>query len=85
MHHVLGIKQPISRRTPVIDEPRIVVIPVLENLKKATTDERMLEVINRTQGNLQNILDGKPVENPFNRGGGRGNRGGGGTPGTQTN
>lgn len=63
-------------------DPNIVrqQIPVLENLKKTTTDERMLEVINRTQGNLQNILDGKPVENPFNRdggrGGGRGNRGG---------
>ncbi|MEO6182519.1 MAG: hypothetical protein ABIP71_05385 [Verrucomicrobiota bacterium] len=50
-------------------------IPVLENLKKVTTDERLLEAINRTQGNLQNILDGKPIENPFNREGGRGGRG----------
>lgn len=65
-------------------DPNIVrqQIPVLENLKQTTTDERMLEVINRTQGNLQNILDGKPVENPFNRDGGRGGRGtrGGGGP-----
>ena len=49
-------------------------IPVLENLKSSTTDERLVQVINRTQQNLQNILDGKPVENPFDRF--RGGRGG---------
>lgn len=42
-------------------------IPVLENLKQTTTDERILQAIDRTQQNLQNILDGKPVENPFDR------------------
>jgi hypothetical protein len=42
-------------------------IPVLESLKAGTTDERLVQVINRTQQNLQNILDGKPAENPFDR------------------
>ncbi|MEO7678259.1 MAG: hypothetical protein ABIV39_15990 [Verrucomicrobiota bacterium] len=49
-------------------------IPVLESLKASTTDERLMQVINRTQQNLQNILEGKPVENPFDRF--RGGRGG---------
>lgn len=49
-------------------------IPVLENLKTTTTDERLLQAIDRTRQNLQNILDGKPVENPFDRF--RGGRGG---------
>ena len=50
-------------------DPNIVrqQIPVLENLKTTTTDERVLQAIDRTQQNLQNILDGKPVENPFDR------------------
>ncbi len=50
-------------------DPNIVrqQIPVLENLKQTTTDERILQTIERTQQNLQNILEGKPVENPFDR------------------
>ncbi len=50
-------------------------IPVLEGLKTATTDERLLQAIDRTQQNLQNVLEGKPVENQFDR-----FRGGGGAP-----
>ena len=60
-------------------DPNIVrqQIPVLERLKATTTDERLLQAIDRTQQNLQNILDGKPVENPFDRFRGRdGGRGG---------
>lgn len=51
-------------------------IPVLENLKTSTTDEQMLRAINATQQNLQNIIEGKPVENPFARFRGRGDGGG---------
>lgn len=57
-------------------------IPVLENLRTTTTDQRLLQAIDRTQQNLQNILEGKPVENQYEQfrgrrpdGGGR-NRGG---------
>ena len=42
-------------------------IPVLENLKMTTTDERILQAIGRTQQNLQNILERKPVENQYDR------------------
>jgi hypothetical protein len=64
-------------------DPNIVrqQIPVLENLKQTTTDERLLQAIDRTQQNLQNILDGKPVENPFDRF----RRGPGATPSPQAN
>ena len=53
-------------------------IPVLEHLKTTTTDERLLQAIDRTQQNLQNIVEGKPVENPFDRFRGRDQNGGGG-------
>jgi len=54
-------------------------IPVLENLKTSTTDERLVQTIGLTLQNLQNILDGKPVENPFDQFR-RGNRPREGTP-----
>ncbi|MEO5802853.1 MAG: hypothetical protein ABIR24_04935, partial [Verrucomicrobiota bacterium] len=68
---------PGSGDTP--KDPNIVrqQIPVLENLKTTTTDERLLQAIDRTKQNLQNILDGKPVENQFDRF----RRGSGGTDG----
>ncbi|MEP6664605.1 MAG: hypothetical protein ABJC04_13170, partial [Verrucomicrobiota bacterium] len=50
-------------------------LPILENLKTATADERILQAIDRTQQNLQNVLEGKPVENQFNRFRGGGNDG----------
>jgi hypothetical protein len=52
---------------------------VVESLKTTAQDERIVQSLDLTSRNLQNLLEGKPVESPFS-GRGRGQRGGGGPP-----
>lgn len=59
-------------------DPQVITarMKLLESVAATVTDERMTQVILATGQNLQNLLEGKPVEypNPFG-GGGRGQRG----------
>jgi hypothetical protein len=48
---------------------------VVAAMKPGITDERVLRAVTLTENNLQNLLDGKPIENPFSRDRG-GDRGG---------
>ena len=53
----------------------------MELLKSTpVTDERLGGIVDRTMQNLQNLLDGKPVDNNFGGFGGGGGGGGGGRP-----
>ncbi len=42
-------------------------IQVVESLRPGIEDERLSQTLDITQRNLQNLLDGKPVENPWSR------------------
>lgn len=52
---------------------------VVDSLKTTVQDERLVQSLDLTSRNLQNLIEGKPVENPFGatRGGRGGPRGGG--------
>ncbi|MFN7138465.1 MAG: hypothetical protein ACK4UN_03910 [Limisphaerales bacterium] len=40
---------------------------VVQSLKESVQDERLAQTLNTTERNLQNLLEGKPVENPWDR------------------